>query len=183
MTSEARSLSSLFRAGTVSHHPEEQFEGSPRLTLSPHEGKNDSVSVNERDRLRKLVDRGERFVLDASVIVAHLADESGADVLSIVREKASIPFVAITELCYIIWRKNGKADADRACGLVRSWEVPILYPTAVTLMIAGRFKAIHAMGLGDAYTAALAYEHHATLLTKDLDYKRLSGEIKLFLLE
>lgn len=63
--------------------------------------------------------------------------------------------------------------------MIRKWGRPILWPDEPTLLTAARLKAQYRLGLADAYIAAFAKVHQAPLLTKDVDYERLRGEVSL----
>ncbi|MCM8813097.1 MAG: PIN domain-containing protein [Candidatus Omnitrophica bacterium] len=116
-------------------------------------------------------------ILDTSAIIAYLADEPGADIVAGVKDKSAIPFIALSELYYIIFRKRGKPEADKIFGLVKSWAASILYPQESIIITAGRFKSSYALGIADSYIAAFAREERSILLTKDPDYKVLQEEI------
>lgn len=118
-------------------------------------------------------------VLDTSAIIAYLADEAGAARVQILKPKAAIPFMAYSELYYLVWQRQGKPQADTLYGLVKSWEIPLLLPNERTLLTAGRLKATYKLGIADSYIAAFALLHKVPLVTKDPDYQALGSELEL----
>ncbi len=122
----------------------------------------------------------KRYVLDTSAVIAQLANESGAAKISQIKSSAFLPFIALSELYYIMWNKKGKPEADRFYGIVKSWQIPVLLPNERIILNAGRFKAIYKMGIADSYIAAFALDINAYLVTKDTDYRRLEKEISIY---
>ena len=129
--------------------------------------------------------RPERFsyVFDTSAVIAYLAGESGAEQVKSMKSKAALPFMVLSELYYLIWRRKGKAEADNTYGLVKSWKLPILIPTEQVILTAGRLKALHRLGIADSYIAAFSFVHGLPLVSKDSDYEILVPELKLIRLK
>jgi predicted nucleic acid-binding protein len=123
-----------------------------------------------------------KYLLDTSAIIAYLVNEKGADKVKSIRETSVIPFIALSELYYLIFRKKGKSEADKIYGLVKGWKLPILFPDERIIISAGRIKAKYNLGLADSYIAAFAYNEKIYLVTKDIDYKILKDEIKIMML-
>lgn len=123
----------------------------------------------------------ERFscVLDTSAILAYLAKEPGANRVESLKSDAAIPFMALSELYYILWQRRGKAEADTIYGLVKSWGLPVLYPDEQVILTAGRLKATCKLGIADSYIAAFALLNQTPLVSKDPDYEALLPELDL----
>ena len=121
----------------------------------------------------------ESFVLDTSALVAYLADEKEASEVSKVLPLSVIPFICLSELYYLVWNRRGRAGADRIYGIVKSWNLPVLYPNERVILNAGRIKAVYKLGISDSYIAALTLDEGLILVTKDKDYKILEQEIKI----
>lgn len=117
------------------------------------------------------------FILDTSAIIAYLADEKEASEVEKVIPEAKIPFICLSELYYLIWRKRGRSDADKMYAVVKSWALSVLYPNERVILNAGRFKAVHKLGISDSYIAAFTLEEDAVLVTKDKDYQIINEEI------
>ena len=116
----------------------------------------------------------------SSALIAQLVNESGAAKIAQIKPHAFLPFIALSELYYIIWNKKGKAEADRFYGIVKSWGMPVLQPNERVILNAGRIKAVYKMGIADSYIAAFALDSDAVLVTKDVDYRKLEKEISVY---
>lgn len=122
------------------------------------------------------------FVLDTSALIAFLADEKEASAVLKVLALSKVPFICLSELYYIVWSKKDRAEADRIYGIIKSWNLPVLYPNERIMLSAGRIKAIYKLGIADSYIAAFSLDEGFPLVTKDKDYKVLEQEIKLMAL-
>lgn len=119
------------------------------------------------------------YVLDTSAVVAFLADEPGAQDVGKYRLVSGIPFIALTELYYLVSSRKGKEEADHIYGLVKSWALPILMPDEKIILAAGRLKFQYRLGIADSYIAAFAWASKKHLLSKDKDFSVLQDEIKI----
>jgi predicted nucleic acid-binding protein len=124
--------------------------------------------------------RHKRYILDTSAVIAQLAKEPGANKIAHIKPLSYLPFMALSELYYVIWNKHNKAEADRFYGIVKSWGIPILQPNERVILNAGRLKAVYKLGIADSYIAAFALDNNACLVTKDTDYRRLEVEIPIY---
>lgn len=122
------------------------------------------------------------YVLDTSALIAYLCEEAGADQVQAIRSHCSIPFIALTELYYVTWRKQNQVIADETIQYVSSWHMPVLFPDQRVSLSAGYIKAQYQLGIADSYVAAMTLEHRATLVTKDSDFQSLKLDIKLLFL-
>lgn len=122
------------------------------------------------------------FVLDTSALIAFLADEKEAPVVLKVLALSKIPFICLFELYYLVWSKKDRAEAGRIYGIVKSWNLPVLYPNERIMLSAGRIKAVYKLGIADSYVAAFSLDEGFPLVTNDKDYKVLEQEIKLMAL-
>ena len=119
------------------------------------------------------------FVLDTSALIAYLADEKGADEVLKLLPHGHIPFICLSEIYYLVWNKKDRAQADKIYGVVKSWDLPILYPDERIILNAGRLKAVYKLGIADSYIAAFALVENLPLITKDKDYNVLKGVIEV----
>ncbi len=124
----------------------------------------------------------EGFVLDTSALIAFLADEKEASEVLKVISLSRIPFICLSELYYIVWNKKDRAEADRIYGIVKNWDLPVLYPNERVILNAGRIKAVYKLGIADSYIGAFSMDTGFPLVTKDKDYKILEQEIKILAL-
>lgn len=119
------------------------------------------------------------YLLDTSVLVAYLAEEKGGEELEKLKKESAIPFIALSELYYLTWQKQGKEKANETYALVKGWRLPILHPTEHIVLLAGEYKVKYRFSIADSYIAALAFHNSLTLVTKDPEYKILGQEIKI----
>lgn len=119
------------------------------------------------------------IILDTSALVAFFANEPAARLVATHRSRLAIPFISLTELLYLLWKRQGEEEALAHYTLVTEWGRPILWPDEPVLLTAARFKVQYGLGLADSYIAAFAKIHSSPLLTQDRDYQRLKDEIRL----
>ena len=119
------------------------------------------------------------YVLDTSVLIAYLGQEPRAEQLRQYRKTAHLPFVVLTELYYVIFRKHGPIMADETLQQVLGWHLPLLMPDERICLSAGYLKGKFALGIADSYIAAFALALNAVLVTKDSDYGVLKPDIQL----
>ena len=119
------------------------------------------------------------FILDTSALIVYLANEKGAGEVSKLLPGSKIPFICLSELYYLLWQRKGRPEPDKIYGIIKSWNLPILYPNERIILNAGRIKAVYKLGISDSYIAALSLEEEGQLVTKDNDYKILQEEIKI----
>lgn len=124
----------------------------------------------------------ERYLLDTSAILAHVLNEAEAPRVAAICKQAAIPFMAYYELYAALWTKFGQAKADHTVAAIREWHLPWIWPSEESVLLAGRWRVRHRLGLADAFIAALAFTHHLTLVTKDLDFLILQSDLKLLYL-
>lgn len=125
-------------------------------------------------------------VLDSFALLAYLRDETGAEKVQHLLERASRKGAALlmtevnyAEVKYITLRKQGaeawKQVQDSLVSLPLEF-VPIGRELAD---IAADFKSQVSLSLADAFAAALAKERRAELVTGDSEFKPLEGTIKI----
>ena len=122
------------------------------------------------------------YLLDTSSVLCYLLAEPHGKKLFSLKSKAALPFVAVTELYYVLWQRAGKETADTTLGLVKSWHLPLLFPDEHISLMAGSLKARYRLGIADSYVAALAIAGDLILVTRDEDYAVLENEMKVLYL-
>ncbi len=118
-----------------------------------------------------------RYLLDTSAILAYLLNEPAAGRVAALHTQAALPFVSLAELYAALWLRRGQAKADEAVAAVRAWQLPWLWPTEETVLLAGRWRALYRLGLADSFIAALAFLSGATLVTTDPDFRPLQPDL------
>ena len=125
-------------------------------------------------------------VLDSFALLSFLRDESGAEMVAALMEKAEerrqplqMTEVNYAEVQYIIRRKDGEAAwrivADELVTLPIEFR-PADRPLADQ---AADFKTRFKLSLADAFAAALAKSRKAELVTGDPEFKQVEDEIRI----
>ena len=128
----------------------------------------------------------KNFVLDTSAFLTIFLDEQGSDVVQKIITQAKsrtskifISFLTMTELYYRVYRNEGEDAANEVIALVRSLPVEVVQSNDILNLSAGRIKATHKLSIADAYIAATALLHKASLVHKDPEFESLSKEISM----
>ena len=123
----------------------------------------------------------KRFLLDTSALLTLRDDEPGAqrvaEVLHLAdqgKAKCYGCFMSLMEVFYRVWR-----DESRQAGLLAYQQclaLPIewMHSDDALLIKAAEFKALYPLSLADAWIAACACGHGATLLHKDPEFRPLA---------
>jgi len=122
----------------------------------------------------------KRFVLDTSALLTLRDDEAGADrvaeVLGLaIKGKARCYgcFITLMEVYYRVWRDENKSAGQLAYQQCLALPIEWLYSSEALLIRSAEFKAMYPLSIADAWIAACAAEHGATLLHKDPEFKPL----------
>jgi predicted nucleic acid-binding protein len=125
-------------------------------------------------------------VLDSFALLAFFrGEDTAAQVKQLLHKAASadrplsMSEVNYAEVKYMLVKKDG-ADAWRQAADILT-SLPIEFHPADRRLadIAADFKARHKISLADAFTAALAKDRKAELVTGDPEFKSLEKEIKI----
>ena len=125
-------------------------------------------------------------VLDSYALLALLRDESGAEIVAGLLERAGqqnrsvhMTEVNYAEVQYTIRRKDGETVWASIAGQLLA--APIEFHAADRRLadVAAGFKARFKISLAAAFAAALAKERKAELVTGDLEFRALEKEIKI----
>jgi len=122
----------------------------------------------------------KRFVLDTSALLTLRDDEAGADrvaeVLGLaIKGKARCYgcFITLMEVYYRVWRDENKSAGQLAYQQCLALPIEWLSSSEALLIRSAEFKAMYPLSIADAWIAACAAEHGATLLHKDPEFKPL----------
>jgi ribonuclease VapC len=120
------------------------------------------------------------YVFDASALFAFLRDRPGASKVDELlkearRERAKLLMSAVNygEVYGLILRESGPEQARRAAHAVSPLPIEVLDATHQRSCAAAEVKAKNKLYYVDSFAAALATEHHATLVTGDSDFRKL----------
>jgi len=125
-------------------------------------------------------------VLDSFALVAYFRDEAGADtvenlLVAASRRDAALHMTEVNyaEVKYILIKKNGRAAWEAAARVLAG--LPIEFHTVTRSLAdhAADFKSRCRLSLADAFSAALAKEKKAELVTGDPEFKEIENEIKI----
>jgi predicted nucleic acid-binding protein len=107
--------------------------------------------------------------LDSWAVLRYLEDAppaASAVARLLRRERPVMSWVNLGEVFYVVRRAAGEGEAAAVVRDLRT-QVDAELPTTELVLAAGRIKSEHAMALADAYAAATAATHDATLWTGD----------------
>jgi predicted nucleic acid-binding protein len=128
----------------------------------------------------------KRYVLDSYALIAFLDREHGFEKVSAVfdecvthNEPALMSMVNWGEVYYIALRAGGEKMALIALDTMRALPLTIVPPDAAVTLLGAQYKEHHKMSYADAFAAALAKTHAATLVTGDKEFKVLHGELHI----
>jgi len=123
-------------------------------------------------------------VLNSCACLALLEGEPrGATVASLLREAHAagaavlLSTVNLTEVCYILWRRAGEGRMGQALQVLGALPMQFAPPGLPVCTAAARLKAIHSLGLGDCFAAALTLASDAALVTADPHFRQLEPDL------
>ncbi|MBI4760052.1 MAG: type II toxin-antitoxin system VapC family toxin [Chloroflexota bacterium] len=127
------------------------------------------------------------FVLDTFALMAHFGAETGGEKvrdLLIQAEDGKIllamSLINMGELAYIIGREQGKEKALEALDDLRSFPITFYEATEERILAAAWLKAKYPISYADAFSASLAQELGASLVTGDPEFKAIKKNLSLF---
>lgn len=132
------------------------------------------------------------FVLDTSALLTLFGEEEGAEQVveilgrergdiihevsdSAPRPRVYLPFMALMEFEYMVLRRYGPYESERAVRLIRSWPVVLVESQPEWRGGAARLKSAGSLSLGDAWNASLALLLDAELVHKDPEFDQVEG--------
>ena len=125
-------------------------------------------------------------VLDAWAVLAYREDEPGAEEIAelvIEAQNEGVPVMMTTvnvgEVWYILAREVSETEADKAVQELRHLGIQFIDPDWKLTRDAAAHKAKHRMSFADCFAAALAKQHKAQLVTGDVEFKQVEGEVQM----
>lgn len=118
------------------------------------------------------------YVFDSSAVLAQLFQEpeyAKVEDLLDSGEEIFLPFMTLMEMQYRLIRRVGAQEAASARRSVAMWPAQTFESTPEWREQAARVKASGGLSMGDAWIAALALMHNATLVHKDKEFDRVAG--------
>ena len=120
-------------------------------------------------------------VLDTSALFCLKQNEEGAGEVERVLRKLPVylSFVSLTEYFYIVYQKQGRAEAYRAYLELKMMPIEVVESSERLRLLAGEIKALFPLSFADVWVAATAESLGAELLHKDPEFEALSGRLVL----
>jgi len=125
-------------------------------------------------------------ILDSSALITYFRDEPGAETvenLLVTAGKKDSPLhmtdANYAEVKYSIVKKDGARAWEQAAKILRGLPIDFHSTTREMADTAADFKARFRMSLAAAFSAALAKEKKAELVTNDPEFKAVEKEIKV----
>ena len=129
-------------------------------------------------------------VLDSYSLLAYIEGEAGAEtmieIFRVARDSGRSLFLSVVnwgEVYYITMREAGHERADEVAHLISTLPIQIVPADLDLTRQAAELKAKHRMSYADCFTAALARQRKAELVTGDRDFRQVEGEVKILWLE
>ena len=121
------------------------------------------------------------YVLDTSAWLTLIEDEPGADTVQSLLEAAQAggailltSFMSYMEVYYITRQERGVEEAQARIYLMTALPVLRIESSARLSVQAAEIKATRRVSVADAWIAALAGEHEATLVHKDPEFDQVA---------
>lgn len=126
------------------------------------------------------------IVLDAWAVLAYLNNEPAAQavrqVLRRARKKEVLALFSIInygECLYVIEREKGFQQARYAAGMIDQLALVVVPADRALVFEAAHMKARYPISYADAFSAALAKQNHARLMTGDPEFKAVEPEVAI----
>jgi ribonuclease VapC len=128
----------------------------------------------------------DRYVLDTFAVVALFRGEPAAarvrELLEAGGAGAALLILSLVnygEVAYITEQRSGSQGLSTLLSVLDQLPIDIIRPDRTQALSAAHMKAAHAMSYADAYAAALAASHQATLVTGDPAFEAVEGQVRV----
>jgi predicted nucleic acid-binding protein len=125
-------------------------------------------------------------VLDSYSLIAYLENEDGADkmiqMFQVARDSGRTLLLSVVnwgEVYYITLREAGRERAEAVAHLISTLPIQIIPADLELTKQAAEFKSTGRMSYADCFAAALAKLRKVELVTGDLEFKQVQGEVKV----
>jgi len=119
-------------------------------------------------------DEPSRYVLDSYALLAHLEGEPGGKRVKAILDQAGhgqaqvyLSVINFGEAVYITERERGLTSAQRMIASVDQLPIAVIDADRALTLAAAHLKADHPIAYADAFSAALALDKDAVLVTGD----------------
>jgi ribonuclease VapC len=121
------------------------------------------------------------YVLDSFALLAYFQGETTEPIVRSLLAEAQVgthavylSIINLGELLYIVERERGLVAAQRALAAVDQLPIHIVPASRANALAAAHLKAAYPVAYADAFAAAAAQEHGATLVTGDPEFEVLA---------
>ena len=128
----------------------------------------------------------KKYVLDANAVLDYAEDGPGAERVERLFKDARnanspllISVVNWGEVFYHSWQERGEESAKRTLAAMARLPLEIVPVDLPQALKAAELKARHKVPYVDCIAAALALQHHATLVTADRDFEKLGRQFPI----
>lgn len=126
------------------------------------------------------------YVLDSYALLTYLNGEAGQTrvqeilALALSREvEVYLGMINLGETLYIIERRRGLSQAQRALSLIEHLPLTICDGSRVLVLDAAHIKAGHSISYADAFVAALAQSKNAIVVTGDPEFEAVAELVQI----
>lgn len=124
------------------------------------------------------------YVLDSYALLAYLRAEPGGVRVRELLEAAGagaalllVSLVSYGEVAYNAERRAGSRAARTALAVLDQLPIDVVAPDQAITLAAAHLKATRQLSYADAFAAALARDHGATVVTGDPEFRSVEGLI------
>jgi predicted nucleic acid-binding protein len=125
----------------------------------------------------------KNVIFDSFALIAHFRNEEGAEYisslladLSIGDKEGFISLANVGEIYYMLHRKSGEANAEKALHKVRLFPIEIITADWESTYQAAKLKSKYRISYADAFAASLTIQKKGTLITGDPEFESLKKE-------
>ncbi len=126
------------------------------------------------------------YVLDSCLLLAFLRKEKNWKEVKEYLEQAKqgkikifISWMNLSEVYYKVYRKLGQSKANKTLAIIKSLPLEIILPKEETFIKAGKIKGQNPIAFVDCFTAALAEEKKAKIITGDPEFEQLENNFEI----
>jgi ribonuclease VapC len=121
------------------------------------------------------------YALDSFALLAYFQGETGEPIVQslLVGAQAGthtvyLSIINLGEVLYIVEREQGLVAAQRTLAALDQLPIQIVPASRANVLAAAHLKAAYPMAYADAFAAAAAQEHAATLVTADAEFEAIT---------
>jgi ribonuclease VapC len=121
----------------------------------------------------------KRLVLDASALMTFFENRPGAAKVEALLQQAVAGKLRLFEVYYSTWRAHGPGVARKIVEDIAQLPIEIVPADLALTHAAAELRANHKLPYTDAFAAALAAHHNASLATSDKDFATVEKKLTI----